>query len=103
MTDTRSRPDSAKLPNPSGTAMAVVAQFSWGTNVSRGGHLLGQQYVVAEAIDGALSNERNECAAIVQRAINVLFSKRWMNKLDRFAVEELVACRNKIHARGVSQ
>lgn len=47
---------------PSETALNVVRQFSWSSNVVRDGQLVSQEYVVAEAIDKALAAERERCA-----------------------------------------
>ena len=46
------------MKKPMQLALEIVDQFSWSSNVSRDGKLVGQQYVVAEAIAAAIEKER---------------------------------------------
>lgn len=49
---------------PSSAAMNIVDRFSWSSNVMRDGRLIGQQYLVAEAIDQALAVRDAEIARL---------------------------------------
>jgi hypothetical protein len=46
------------MKTPDQIADEIVAQFSWSTNVSRNGRLVGQQVIVAEAVAEAIKVER---------------------------------------------
>lgn len=81
---------------PSETAMKLVGQFSWGSNVIRDGKMIGQQYIVAEAIDQAIAAERAGCAEIAHVMARAINSKSRKNKMDRHTIEHLVRCRDKI-------
>lgn len=83
---------------PSETALAVVEQFSWSSNVSLDGKLVGQQFAVAMAIDKALAAERERCAMIAQNLAHGLIAKSRTNKTDRHASAQLIRCRDKIRA-----
>lgn len=83
---------------PEQTARELVDRFSWSSNVSRGGRLVGQQFVVAEAVADALHKERERCANIAHNMANALIAKRVTNKMDRHASDALVRCRDKIRA-----
>lgn len=46
------------MKTPEQIAAELVDQFSWSSNVMRDGRLVGQQYIVAEAIARAIASER---------------------------------------------
>jgi hypothetical protein len=71
------------MKTPEQIAQEIVDQFSWSTNVSRGGRLIGQQYVVAEAIAAAIQAERDRCADVpAQRADNLTAGRRRVSQVD---------------------
>lgn len=60
-------------------ANEIVSQFSWSSNVMRGGRLIGQQHIVAEAIAQALADRTEALRAILARArsaIDGLYAER---------------------------
>lgn len=71
------------MKTPEQIAQEIVDQFSWSTNVSRGGRLVGQQYVVAQAIAAAIQAERDRCADIPEGRARGLINKRRTNQVDR--------------------
>lgn len=87
------------MKTPSQTAMSLVSQFSWGSNVMRDGRLIGQQYIVAEAIDVAMDGEREHCAMICEQAARALISRRRTNEKDRHTASILMDKAAKIRAR----
>lgn len=88
------------MKQPSKTAMNLVDQFSWSSNVSRDGRLVGLQYVVAEAIDAALDAEREHCAMICEQASRALIVGRSRtNEKDRHTAAVLMDKADKIRSR----
>lgn len=55
---------------PDEIAQRIVDRFSWSSNVMRDGRLVGQQFIVAEAIAKAIEAEREELAAAVGYMMN---------------------------------
>lgn len=47
-------------------AAGIVNQFGWSSNVMVGGKLVGQQYVVAEAIRAAIELDREITVAVLE-------------------------------------
>jgi hypothetical protein len=55
-------------------ATGIVNRFTWTSNVVRNGRLIGQQYIVAEAIAEAIRSVR---AGTVKEAVSLVESARW--------------------------
>lgn len=66
----------------------------------RDGKLIGQQYIVAEAIDGALDAEREHCATICEQAARALIcGRKRTNVFDRHTASVLMDKARKIRER----
>jgi hypothetical protein len=85
---------------PSKTAMDVVNRFPWSANVRLDGGLVGQEYLVAEAIDLALAAEREACAQICEQAArSLIIGRRRTNQIDRHTADVLMDKARKIRER----
>jgi hypothetical protein len=75
---------SEPVKTPEQIAAEIVNQFSWSSNVMRDGRLIGEQYVVAEAIAAAIRADRDRCADIPEGRARVLVcGRRRTNQIDR--------------------
>jgi len=76
---------------PSKAAMDIVDRFSWSSNVMRDGRLIGQQYVVAEAIDEALSAKDAEIERLRAEAAVIGRQRRRLLSAGRKVLKHLLA------------